>query len=216
MPEVMIIEDNLVACELIAEVIEETGFYKGKTFHSAEDALESLKLGYTPQIILLDIHLPGIDGISAIPLIKAICPSTEIIIQTVFEEPEIIMSAIRAGISGYILKGTKRNELRWALQNVTEGGSPLSPIVARTVLRAFSTNHTKQLETTSTVSTKMKILTLREQEILDKLIQGYSYRDIGFELNISPNTVNSHLRSVYEKLRVNTRAEAVALATGHM
>lgn len=216
MPEVMIVEDNPVASELIAEAVEEIGFNRGKTFQSAEEALEALRLGYTPHIILLDIHLPGMDGISAIPLIRAICPTTEIVIQTVFEEPDIIISAIRAGISGYILKGITRKELRWALQNVMEGGSPLSPIVARTVLRAFSSNPGLHSTKSETISTKLKALTLREQEILDKLIQGYSYKDIGFELNISPNTVNSHLRSVYEKLCVNTRAEAVALATGHM
>jgi len=205
MNEVMVVEDNLVASKLIAEVVAETGFHCGRVCRSAEIALEALRSGYAP-----DINLPRIDGISAVPLIKESRPDAEIIIQTVFEDPDTIVRAIRAGVSGYILKGTGGQEFARALREVVEGGSPLSPIVARKVLRAFQ-YWTDEGETSVDRASAplLSELTGREREILEKLIQGFSYRDIGFELGISVNTVNSHLRKIYEKLRVNSRAEAV-------
>lgn len=218
MHDVMIVEDNPTARDLIARSVAKAGYRCDKRCGTAESAIAELRSGCRPDIILLDVHLPGIDGIAAIPLIRELCPSAEIIIQTVFEDPETILRAIKAGVSGYLLKDAGLNELAQALQTVEKGGSPLSPIVARKVLRSFLSSGA--IPNRSPIDARacptLESLTKREGEILEKLIQGFSYREIGFELGISVHTVNSHLRKVYEKLRVNSRSEAVALATGRM
>lgn len=212
MREVMIVEDESLTRRLLAEAARESGFSVVAACPSAEAALEVLAKGCRPDLVLLDLQLPGMDGISALPLLRGALPQTEIVVQTVFEDPETILKAIRAGVSGYLLKGLSTAELGKALEDVLSGGSPLSPRVARKVLGAF----TGRGRSSPMAQEALAGLTEREAQILDKLIQGYSYKDIGFELGIATNTVNSHLRRVYEKLRVNSRSEAVALATGNM
>ena len=201
---VAIVEDNLRAGALLKEFIESDEIHVVANYNSAEQALEQIPGLPLPDIALVDIGLPGMSGIELTEKLKSRFPRLEIIIQTIFEDETVIVDAIKAGASGYILKASTREEILWALREVTNGGSYLSGIVARKILDELKTD--KKAPSSNIVSS----LTSREQEILEKLIAGSSYKAIASSLNLSVHTVNSHIRSIYEKLQVTTRGEAAA------
>ena len=199
----IIVEDNPRAAELFKELIErDEEFRVTGIYSSGEAALEAIPGLPLPDLALIDIGLPGISGIELTSKLKDRFPRLEIIIQTVFEEEAKIVEAIRAGASAYILKASTRDEVLWALREVKNKRSYLSGIVARKVI--------EELKKDRFSSCKDNGITTREREILDKLISGASYKAIASELNLSIHTVNSHIRSIYEKLHVSSRGEAVA------
>jgi len=136
-------------------------------------------------------------------------PDLEIMIQTVFEDTSTIVSAIKAGASGYILKASTRDDITRAIMEVKKGGSFLSGKIARKIFQEFQSS-----DTTDAASIETFLLTAREEEILRELIRGATYKEIASRLDISIHTVNNHIRKIYEKLRVNSRGEAVARAIG--
>lgn len=160
---------------------------------------------HQPDVILMDIDLPEIDGIQAVKKIKLAFPEIRVIMLTVFEDDEKIFDAIRAGANGYLIKKTIPNDLINAINDASVGGSPLSPGVAVKVLDAFR-NKVKPLH---------KIdynLSKREQEVLELLVKGYSYQKIANEIFVSIDTIRSHIKNIYIKLQVNSATEAVAKA----
>jgi DNA-binding NarL/FixJ family response regulator len=202
----MIVEDNAVSAMLLKECAEGEGLEVAGLFESGEDLLAALKTVPQPDLVLLDLGLPGISGIETARLLKDCFPGVEILVQTVFEDPESILGAIRAGVSGYLVKSEACQDLGRAVAEVLAGGSSLSPRVARRVVEEF------QAPPSPTQNTLHH--TPRGQEILDHLVQGYACKIIGDRLGISTFTVNNHLRKVYEKMRVGSRAEAVAVVVG--
>ncbi len=157
-----------------------------------------------PDVALMDIDMPGITGIEATPLVKALYPAAQVLMLTVFEDEEKIFQAIRNGASGYLLKRTPPGEIIQAIFDVHQGGSPMTASVARKVLHYFQepahvTSHDYQLSP-------------RELDILKGLVKGHSYKLIADELFISIDTVRSHIRHIYEKLQVNSKTEAVLKA----
>lgn len=158
-----------------------------------------------PDIVLMDIDMPGISGIECVKQIKTTSPETKIIMLTVFEDDDKIFESIKAGADGYILKKSIATELINAIHNAVIGGSPISPGVAGKVLQAFraSTNNNK--------NDKYE-LSKREQEVLELLTKGYSYKKIASILFVSVDTIGSHIKNIYSKLQVNSAAEAVAKA----
>lgn len=157
-----------------------------------------------PDLVLMDIDMPVVNGIEGVKLIKEHYPSIIVLMQTVFEDDKKVFDAIVAGAEGYILKKATPEKLIASIFEALEGGSPMSPTVARQVLKLFSNQHkTKDNEFD---------LTKREQEILMLLVQGYSYNKISEKCFISYSTVNSHISHIYEKLHVKTGTEAVAMA----
>ena len=158
-----------------------------------------------PDLILMDIEMPGMNGIEAVRVIKSHFPNTLVLMQTANEEDDKIFDAICAGASGYLLKNTAPSRILEAIHEANLGGSPMSPSVARKVLERFST--------IQKVSTKNEFdLSEREKEILQLLVKGMSYKLIADACFLSIDTVKFHIKNIYEKLQVNSKAEAVAKA----
>lgn len=179
--------------------------------------LESLqRAGREPgwQLALLDIELPGLNGVEATRQLKELLPALTVVMLTVFEEPAIILEAITSGADGYLLKKTPAPELLAQLKAIASGGSPLTPDVARTVLGLLRESTTKRLAGNFfNVASPTKLdLTEREHAVLQGLVKGLSYKQVGAKLNISIDTVRTHIRGVYRKLQVHSVGEAVARA----
>lgn len=171
-------------------------------FGNMEDILVRLNSGYKPDVILSDIGLPGIDGINGIKLISELTPETDVIMLTVFMDSEKIFNALCAGATGYLLKGTPMPEIRKAIMEIHGGGSYMSPSIARKVVEHFKAP-TKKVNA---------VLTEREREVIDCLLDGLSYKLIADRLSISIDTVRFRIKSIYKKLHVNSKAEILSKA----
>jgi DNA-binding NarL/FixJ family response regulator len=156
----------------------------------------------TPDVVILDIDMPGRDGISALPIIKEANPEISVVMYTQFEDDDKLFSCLCAGADGYVLKKTSPLKLFHAISDVCQGGAPMSPAIARKVLTSF---HTKQ-----NAAQAQYDLTARELEVLQLLVKGYSVKFIASELAIAFDTCRSHLRNIYRKLHVNCGKEAIA------
>jgi len=202
--DVWLIEDNAAYRRSMARTIGTfAGFRCPEAYARAEEALAALGALAPPRIMLLDVGLPGIDGISAIPKLRERAPEAAIVILTVFDDEEKIVRAICAGASGYLLKATAPEEIHRALREVLAGGAPMNGRVAKRVLEMFSRLAPKQNDYR---------LTEREQQILELMVGGFIKKEIADQLGLSVHTVDSHLRNIYGKLQVNTRTGAVAKA----
>lgn len=167
-------------------------------YESAEEAARGIPLE-KPQVALVDINLPGMNGIECTAKLKAEMPALQVLMLTAYEDSDLIFASLRAGASGYLLKRMVPTELIQAIEQVLVGGSPMSMRVARKVV-----DHFHQHEAVSEVEKLSK----REQEVLTLLAKGFHYREIGDSLGISLSTVRTHLQRIYEKLHVQTRTEA--------
>jgi DNA-binding NarL/FixJ family response regulator len=157
-----------------------------------------------PDVVLMDIQMPLVDGLEGVRIIKEYFPNIHVIMQTVFEDDEKIFDAMRYGASGYILKKTDPRQIIQAIEEVRNGGSPMTPSIATRVLHFFRQQHESKPETYG--------LSEREREILQYLVNGLSYKMIADKLEISYNTVNSHIKKIYDKLQVHSVSEAVSKA----
>lgn len=171
-------------------------------FGNMEDILERMRNNYRPDVILSDIGLPGIDGINGIKLISAIAPETDVIMLTVFMDSDKIFNALCAGATGYLLKGTPMPEIKKAILEIHAGGSYMSPSIARKVVEHFKAP-------TQRIS---NVLTEKEREVIQCLLDGLSYKLIADRLNISIDTVRFRIKSIYKKLHVNSKAEILSKA----
>ena len=179
-------------------------------FENAVNAVENLRR-CKPDIILMDIEMPGISGIEAVRQIKEKMPNTVILMQTIFDEDNMIFDAIKTGASGYLLKKSPPAKIIESIREAYEGGAPMSPAIASKVLRFFRESD-KIDKDSSEKAPKIYDLTSRELEILAELVNGNSYKMVSANLNITYNTVNTHVRHIYEKLHVHSIGEAVAKA----
>lgn len=177
--------------------------YLVKTYDSCVNVLFDIELT-NPDVVVMDIDMPDMNGIEAVRLIKQYYPSVQILMQTVFDDDEKIFKAIKAGASGYLLKNALGTNLVSAIQEVYLGGSPMSPSVARKVLQQMQSHTSNSKEDFN--------LTKREEEVLKNLVEGMSYKMIGSAMQISYDTVRSHIKKIYEKLHVSSMTEAVAKA----
>ncbi|GAA4009859.1 response regulator transcription factor [Hymenobacter fastidiosus] len=162
----------------------------------------------TPDVILMDIDMPGMTGIEGLRRIKAVAPKVNVVMLTVFEDNDRVFEAICAGADGYLLKKTPPVKLLDAIGEVRQGGAPMTPAIARQVLRLFP--RTRVPITLADESPAN--LSAREQEVLGLLVEGYSYKMIAADLGISIDTVRSHIKKIYEKLHVRSMTEAVSKA----
>jgi DNA-binding NarL/FixJ family response regulator len=199
---VSLVEDNDQLRGTLARVISRAdGFRCVGQFPTAEAALEALPKEKS-DVVLMDINLPGMNGVECVRLLKQQAPATLIIMLTAYEDTENIFNALAAGASGYLLKRTTSAELLQAIKDVLQGGSPMTPHIARKVVQSFQ-RPVASPETTEDLSP-------REKEVLDCLAQGFLYKEIADKLGISYETVHTYIRRIYEKLQVRTRTEAVA------
>jgi DNA-binding NarL/FixJ family response regulator len=206
---IWMVEDNATFRATLARGLERTGRFRcSGSFGSAEEALAEAAVCAgrdhgCPDAILLDVGLPGIDGIEALGRLRRAVPGVALIILTVFEDEDKIMRAICAGAQGYLLKTAPVSEIATAIDDVLAGGSPMNSRIARRVLELFSRMVTVQ---------KDYGLTSREKEILQQMVEGRIKKEIADRLNLSVHTVSTHMRRIYEKLQVNTVNGAVAKA----
>jgi DNA-binding NarL/FixJ family response regulator len=198
---ISIVEDNDKLRGTLARVLNRAeGFRCVSQYPSAEDALKDLP-NVKPDVVLMDINLPGMNGVECVRQLKPLLPQTQVMMLTVYEDTENIFNALAAGASGYMLKRTSTKELIEAIHEVKRGGSPMTMHIARKVVQSFQ----KSAPAQSTEN-----LSEREQQVLDLLSQGLIYKEISDKLGIGYETVHTYIRRVYEKLQVRTRTEAVA------
>jgi DNA-binding NarL/FixJ family response regulator len=201
---VAIIEDDRGVREGLGMIIHATPGYEcvGK-FFSVENALAAMA-GPAPDVLLMDIHLPGMLGSEAVPVFREKYPGLQILMLTIYDGQDKVFESICNGACGYLLKKTPPAKLLDAIREAHEGGAPMSPEIARKVITLFQqSGPPDKLD---------EPLTPQETRLLKLLSDGYSYQNAAGQLNISINTVRNYIRSIYEKLHVNTKSEAVSKA----
>lgn len=198
---IALVEDNSLTRETLKLLLSgEPSISSVETYESGETLLTDLE-NSSFNILLVDLHLPGMHGIELIQNVKQIKPQTEIMVYTIYEDRENVFAAIKSGASGYILKGSSPRELIESLQNLHKGGAPMSPKIARKIIREFQ--QTEEVENP---------LSHKEQNVLRCIELGLSYKEIAERLCISPHTVHTHIKNIYEKLQANGRKDALTRA----
>ncbi|MGZ3899144.1 MAG: response regulator transcription factor [Bacteroidia bacterium] len=197
--QVSIIEDDKTIREGFTYLINANPkFNVVSAYSNVEDALTKLQAN-APNVILLDIELPGISGINAIPKIKALLPKTHILMLTVYDNEELVFKALSNGASGYLTKNSNTEKIIDAIQEVMDGGAPMSMNIAKIVIRSFHKNTNSPL-------------TKRETEILEQIAEGKSRSKIAKDLFVDLETVKSHIKNIYSKLNVHSREDAIKQA----
>lgn len=209
---VAIVDDEpVVRSGLEALLKRSSGYSCGGIYADAESAMSGLPLR-PPDVLLMDIQLPGLDGISAIRTLRGRLPNTEIIMLTALEDHDRIFASFAAGAAGYLLKHTAPNKILEAIREVHTGGSPMSAPIARRLVQFFGND-----KVTTTAPPQMAVvnveanasLTAREQEVLNLMAGGLLYKEAADRLGLSVDTIRAHLRNIYKKLRVRNRTEAI-------
>ena len=205
---IVVFDDNSKRRESLEMLIDLThGMSCVGSFADCSNVLDDID-STRPDLVLMDIDMPNVNGIEGVLLIRKKYTALKILMQTVFEDDEKLFACIRAGADGYILKKAQPQELLNAIEDVMNGGAPMSPSIARQVLQYVGSSESK------TGNNDFK-LTAREKEILALLVQGLSYKMIATRCFISLPTVNSHIQKIYEKLQVHSVVEAVTKAIGN-
>ena len=204
--KICIVEDNADMREGVAQLLNQApGLRCLSTYASAEAAVRDLP-SQKPDVALVDINLPGMNGIECVAKLKAQLPLLQVLMLTRYEQSDVIFDSIRAGASGYLLKHIPAEELILAVEQVHSGGAPMTMQIARKVI-----NHFQQI---TKASSDVEKLTPRELEVLTLLSKGYLYKEIASNLGISINTLRNHLRTIYDKLHVHSRTEATVKYLG--
>jgi DNA-binding NarL/FixJ family response regulator len=197
---IAIVEDNAGLGASLRRIVERTpGCQCVGVWQSGEDALAKVP-AFCPDVVLMDIHLPGISGIEATRRLKAELPELLVIMVTVYADHDKIFDALKAGACGYLLKCSTPEEVRQAIVDVRKGGAPMSPEIARRVVEAFHQPMAKESDAVK--------LSRRETELLDLLSEGLSNKEIADRMGLSVETVRAYLKRIYEKLHVRSRTEA--------
>jgi DNA-binding NarL/FixJ family response regulator len=200
--KVAIIEDDDWIRENLAAQIRETeGFIFAGACRTGEEAVEQIPR-HAPDVILMDINLPRMNGIECVRQLKALIPTAQILMLTVYEDSDRIFNSLLAGASGYLLKRTPRADILDAIAEVYRGNSPMTGHIARKVVQYFNQRGRND--------TELEKLSKREREVLDHLAQGVPYKEIADVLSLSIDTIRIHIKGIYSKLHVHSRGEAVA------
>ena len=199
---VSIVEDDAQVRSSLSKLVDGAPGFRCVSRHgSAEEALKEI-VKVRPQVVLMDINLPGMNGVECVRRLKPQLPDTQIIMLTVYQNTDHIFNALAAGATGYMLKQTPPAELLAAIKEVQAGGSPMSSHIARKIVQSFQRPVAAPNEASN--------LSPREAEVLDLLAKGFLYKEIAEQMKVSYATVHTHIRHIYEKLHVRSRTEAVA------
>lgn len=202
---VCLIEDHAEFRQTLRETLESTARFKiDAALSNAEDAFEYLKESEPPEVLILDLGLPGMDGLDAIPLIRQAAPETKILVLTVFDNKARVFQALGAGASGYLVKSDGLNAIVQGIEDACHGIAPLSAEIAQMVFDTFSTFKPASPETD---------LSERETEVLTLLAEGLSRQEVADKLFVSKHTVNTHIRNIYQKLQVHNVSGAISKAS---
>ncbi len=198
---VCIVEDDREIRQLISELIVDSGHFEFVGgFDTAEDIIRAFN-ALQPDVVIIDIQLPGRSGIDCIRELKLKHPQTQFLVLTIFEDNDRVFDALLAGATGYLLKNSDMNNIVESILSIHKGESPMSGVIARKLVNNL--NNRRQS------SAYADMLTERERQIVDLLARGFRYKDIAEKVFISVETVRTHIRNIYEKLQVNSRTEAV-------
>ena len=202
MTKVAIVEDSRSTRQSLEAVINLSADYRCVcACASAEDALRELPR-HQPEIVLMDINLPGMSGVKCVAQLKNLLPQVRVIMITVYRNPEMIFGALRAGACGYLLKRSSPDQVLNAIREAQEGGAPMTGEIARQVITYFQSQ--------TRVEDEVETLTAREQEVLELLAKGYSNKEIAARLSVSVAAIRWHLTHIYQKLHVQSRTQAVS------
>ncbi|HEX2750200.1 MAG TPA: response regulator transcription factor [Verrucomicrobiales bacterium] len=205
MTSVSIVEDNARLRRDLSALVEASGECRVlAAYSSAEQAMGDLPLN-PPEVVLMDLNLPGANGAQCTAWLKTRCPDVQVLMLTVYEDTDAIFSALQAGANGYLLKRAHPDELLRAIQEVKAGGAPMSSEIARKVVASFQKPPVVSLPP----GKDLAALTPREQETLDYLSRGFVAKEVADHLGVSVHTIRVHLKHIYEKLHVRSRTEAV-------
>ena len=193
-------DDEVIRASLAALVRRARTLQLLGDYPDGESALKGIP-ERPPEVVLMDINLPGMNGVECVRQLKLLVPAVQFLMLTVYEDSDSLFNSLKAGASGYLLKRTAGARLIEAIQEVHAGGSPMTPQLARRLVQYFSAP--------ATGGDSVSRLTPGEREFLDQLAKGYAYKEIADRMNISIDTVRSYVRTVYEKLHVHSRTEAV-------
>lgn len=200
--QIWIVEDNdLYRKNLLDLINEQSELGCSQTFNCSEDIILAFHKEWAPDVVLLDIGLPGISGLECIPQLKALSPGTHIILITIYDDDEKIFKAICAGASGYLLKSSPEEKIIEAIHEVINGGASMNSYVAKKIIDMFAKINLPKQDYR---------LSSREKEILEHIVNGLTKKKIAEKLFLSFHTIDTHLRSIYNKLHVNSRSSAVA------
>ena len=201
--QVAVVEDKPEIRQSLAILIDGSGgFACRQAYPTAEAALADLP-AHPADVVLMDIDLPGMNGIDCVRQLRPLCPQTQFMMCTIYDEEETVFEALKAGANAYILKRSPPHKLLEAILELHQGGSPMSSSIARKLVGTF--------QATAPLAPQVQQLTAREREILEKLSKGFSHKEVADALFISPTTVRKHIFNIYEKLQVHSKIEAVNL-----
>ena len=201
---VIIFDDNDSLRDSVAMLLQDnTDLILAGAYSNCFDVTENIR-DTKPDVVIMDIDMPGINGIEGVKLVHKNFPSIQILMLTVFDDDEKVFAAIKAGAGGYILKNAESQNLLHAISEVYNGGAPMTPVIAKKVLHQFQTILPEE--------EKDYHLSSREKEVLSLLVEGFSYKMIAAKLSITYDTVRAHMKKIYEKLHVASMTEAVAKA----
>lgn len=199
---VSIVDDDEPISRILTELVRESKNLEFvSAYNDSEAALQKLPAD-RPDVVLMDINIPKINGIECVRRLKPELPGTQFLMLTVYADSDHIFSALAAGATGYLLKGTRRTELLAAIKQISVGGSPMSAAIARKVVQSFARAGNDRPD--------LQALSPRERDVLDLLSKGFLYKEIAESLGVSVMTVDTYVRRVYDKLQVNSRSQAIA------
>jgi DNA-binding NarL/FixJ family response regulator len=203
--KIVIVDDNRDIRENLAELIDGTENLKlVGAFENGKMALEEIPR-LEPDVVIMDIEMPGMNGVECVRRLKAKLPRINFLVLTVYEDNDVLFESLKAGAGGYLLKRTSLTQLLQAIEELQAGGSPMTPQIARRVTQFFSSMR----PAAKNPPAELEQLTPGQKKFLDELAQGYSYKEIADHLGITVHGVRNYIRKIYEKLHVHSRTEAI-------